>query len=55
MTSPTRALPVKKKPETVKEGSFLRLAKANRRVLKRLAFANHRYHTRSLPICQVGK
>ena len=30
MTSPTRALPVEKKPETVKEGSFLRLAKANR-------------------------
>ena len=30
MTSPTRALPVEKKSETVKEGSFLRLAKANR-------------------------
>lgn len=30
MTSPTRALPVEKKPETVKEGSFLRLVKANR-------------------------
>ena len=30
MTSPTRALPVEKKPETVKEGSFLRLADANR-------------------------
>ena len=29
MTSPTRALPVEKKPETVKEGSFLRLATAN--------------------------
>ncbi len=29
MTSPTRALPVEKKPETVKEGSFLRLANAN--------------------------
>lgn len=29
MTSPTRALPVEKKPETVKEGSFLRLAYAN--------------------------
>ncbi len=29
MTSPTRALPVEKKPETVKEGSFPRLANAN--------------------------
>ena len=29
MTSPTRALPVEKKSETVKEGSFLRLANAN--------------------------
>lgn len=29
MTSPTRTLPVEKKSETVKEGSFLRLAKAN--------------------------
>lgn len=29
MTSPTRALPVEKKSETVKEGSFLRLAIAN--------------------------
>ena len=29
MTSPTRVLPVEKKPETVKEGSFLRLANAN--------------------------
>lgn len=29
MTSPTRALPVEKKSETVKEGSFLKLAIAN--------------------------
>lgn len=29
MTSPTKALPVEKKSETVKEGSFLRLANAN--------------------------
>lgn len=29
MTSPTRALPVEKKSETVKEGSFLGLADAN--------------------------
>ena len=29
MTSPTRALPVEKKSETVKEGSFPRLANAN--------------------------
>ena len=31
MTSPTRALPVEKKSETVKKSSFLRLATANRR------------------------
>lgn len=30
MTSPTRALQVEKKSETGKEGSFLRLADANR-------------------------
>ena len=29
MTSPTRALPVEKKSETVKEGSFPRLVDAN--------------------------
>ena len=29
MASPTMALPVEKKSETVKEGSFLRLADAN--------------------------
>lgn len=29
MTSPTRALPVEKKSETVKEGSLLGLADAN--------------------------